>query len=68
MFVLALGAVAWSTTALAQTLQERAACGDDARKLRAGVGPGGGRILDCLAQQKDRVSPPGAKVLGSHGK
>jgi hypothetical protein len=34
----------------------RAACQSDAQTLCPGVRPGGGRILDCLAQHKDAVS------------
>jgi Cysteine rich repeat len=34
----------------------RAACEADAKKLCAGVQPGGGRILQCLGQHKTEVS------------
>ncbi len=68
MMILALGGVAWSTAAFAQTAQERAACGDDAKTLCAGVTPGGGRILDCLGKQKAKTSPACQKVLESHSK
>ena len=34
----------------------RAACETDAKKLCAGVQPGGGRILQCLGQHKTEVS------------
>jgi len=31
----------------------RAACAEDAKKLCAGVQPGGGRIVACLREHKD---------------
>lgn len=34
----------------------RAACGEDIKKLCPEVQPGGGRILQCLAGQKDKVT------------
>ncbi len=35
----------------------RQACGGDVRKLCAGVKPGEGRIVQCLAAKPDQVSP-----------
>jgi hypothetical protein len=64
---LAAGAAAVLTTAFAsllppaaaQTMPSQAlrqACGDDFRKLCAGVKPGEGRVVQCLAAQPDKVS------------
>jgi hypothetical protein len=53
---------------LAQTAEQRAACGDDAKTLCKGVMPGGGRILDCLAKQKDKLSEACKKVVAEQGK
>ena len=36
--------------------EARAACGPDIQTLCAGVQPGGGRILACLKEHKDKVS------------
>jgi hypothetical protein len=42
----------------------RSACGGDVRTLCAGVPPGGGRIIECLATQAASLSPGCADVLG----
>ena len=41
----------------------RAHCGPDIQRLCPGVEPGGGRIKQCLMQQKDQVSVGCAKAL-----
>jgi hypothetical protein len=41
----------------------RSACGGDVRILCAGVAPGGGRILQCLANRAADLSPPCRDVL-----
>jgi len=66
MIVLMLSGL--STAALAQTAAERAACHGDVKTFCAGVMPGGGRILDCLAKHKDKISPACGKVVASHGR
>ena len=65
--MIALMLSALSTAALAQTAAERAACGADAKTFCTGVMPGGGRLLNCLAEHKDKISPACAKVIASHG-
>ena len=55
-------------TASAQTAEQRAACRDDVKKFCAGITPGGGRILDCLAKQKDKLSDSCKKVVESQGR
>jgi hypothetical protein len=57
-----------STAALAQTAAERAACSADVKTFCAGLMPGGGRLLNCLADHKDKISPTCAKVVASHGR
>jgi hypothetical protein len=42
----------------------RSACGADVRSLCAGVPPGGGRIIECLATQSPALSPACRDVLG----
>ena len=42
----------------------RSACGGDVRTLCAGVPPGGGRIMQCLASQAASLSPACTDVLG----
>jgi hypothetical protein len=42
----------------------RSACGPDVRALCAGVQPGGGRIVRCLAVQSASLSPACRNVLG----
>jgi hypothetical protein len=41
----------------------RSACGGDVRTLCAGVPPGGGRIIECLATQAASLSPSCTEVL-----
>jgi hypothetical protein len=43
-------------TATPAVAQARAACAADVRTLCSGVTPGGGRIVQCLREKKDRVS------------
>jgi len=54
--------------ASAQTAEQRAACSGDVQKFCQGVTPGGGRILDCLAKQKDKLSDACKKVIAAQGK
>src|SRR5215470_2490670 len=57
----ALSALAQDQSGLAAF---RAACGDDAQRLCAGVQPGGGRIIACLKEHKDSLSDRCKKAAG----
>ena len=61
--------VSFSSAALSQDAQPyRGACRADAEKLCAGIEHGGGRILNCLAAQKDKLSDDCRKSVESRGK
>ena len=59
-----------SASAFAQDSQPsgRGACRADADKLCAGVEHGHGRVLNCLAGQKDKLSDDCRKFVESRGK
>jgi hypothetical protein len=57
-----------SASALAQTVEEQAACREDFQKLCQGVTPGGGRIVACLANHMDKLAPACRKVVDAHAK
>ena len=65
-----IGGTAFSSLALAQEEghQNRGACRADAERLCAGVERGGGRIFNCLAGQKDKLSDDCRKMVESRGK
>jgi len=65
--MLAASFVFVTSAAYAQTADERTACQDDFKKFCASVTPGGGRIIACLAQHKDKLSPACLKVVEAHG-
>ena len=60
---LALVGLTASAFAQAPTAEQRAACGNDVKKFCASVTPGGGRLIKCLAEQKDKVSAACRKSL-----
>ncbi|ABS68679.1 cysteine rich repeat-containing protein [Xanthobacter versatilis] len=43
----------------------RTACEADVQKLCAGVQPGGGRLVQCLKEHKEEVTPPCQATLGA---
>jgi hypothetical protein len=55
-----------SGIAVAQTAAERAACQADFEKLCPGVEPGGGRVIECLAKQLDKLTPQCKTVVEAH--
>ena len=59
MFLSSLGlALALSAgAAMAQTAAEREACMADFEKYCPGVQPGGGRVIECLSKQLDKLTP-----------
>ncbi len=60
---------AFSSLALAQEEgHHRGACRADAQRLCAGIERGGGRMLDCLAGQKVKLSDDCRKMVESRGK
>jgi len=65
-FVAIAAVLALSGPTLAQTMAERQACQSDFSKYCPGVKPGGGRIIGCLAKQKDKLSPACLKVVEAH--
>jgi hypothetical protein len=51
---------------LAQTAAERAACQTDFEKYCPGVRPGGGRIIECLAEHLNELTLECQKVVKTH--
>jgi hypothetical protein len=68
----ALIAIAFAAVSSAARAQDsdrpRGACREDVQKLCAGIERGSGRILDCLAGQKDKLSDACRKQVESRGK
>lgn len=52
--------------ALAQTAAERQACEADFKKFCPGVEPGGGRVVQCLAEHLADLTPECQKVVQTH--
>ncbi len=63
---LVLAALSLTGPALAQTASERAACQADFEKYCPGVAPGGGRIIECLAQHMDKLTAECQAVVKAH--
>jgi hypothetical protein len=49
--------------ASAQTAAEREACQADYEKYCSGVQPGGGRVIECLSKQLDKLTPQCKSVV-----
>jgi hypothetical protein len=60
------GAVLVSGAAFAQTAAEREACQADFEKYCPGVEPGGGRVVECLAEHLDKLTPQCQAVVKEH--
>jgi hypothetical protein len=68
LLIAAIALTSLSSVALAQEGRGRGACRADVEKLCAGVERGGGRILNCLAGQKDKLSDECRQMVESRGK
>jgi hypothetical protein len=64
--VLGLAIALFASAAMAQTAAERAACMPDYQKYCSGVEPGGGRVIECLAKQLDKLTPECRKIVEAH--
>ena len=63
-----LGVSVLPTVAQAPSAEEQAACAADQKKFCAKVKPGGGRIVECLADHAEQLTAPCRKVLEAHDK
>jgi hypothetical protein len=63
---LGFGICLLSGIAFAQTAAERAACQADFEKYCKGVETGGGRVIECLAKQLDKLTPQCKQVVEAH--
>ena len=63
-------AIGFSSAAFAQGLsaEQQAACKADYDKYCKGTMPGGGRIIACLNNQRDQISPACKKVIEAQPK
>ncbi|MFG1348808.1 cysteine rich repeat-containing protein [Xanthobacter autotrophicus] len=65
-FGLSLGLASGARAQTAEQLTAlRTACEADVKKLCAGIQPGGGRLVQCLKEHKDEVTPPCQASLGA---
>ncbi|RJG46104.1 MULTISPECIES: cysteine rich repeat-containing protein [unclassified Mesorhizobium] len=61
-----LAALSLPHAALAQTAAERTACQADFEKFCPSVQPGGGRIIECLAEHLNDLTPQCQTVVKAH--